>query len=323
MSSSGPAHNMAVQIWDITTKYIGTQKSKNLHIKVFKQGETIKKQDYNASACKIILNPPYSIGDGVVLHIQLVQKNPLTRKSMVVAAMEFTVESAKEILSQHNASKLTDHAFHHALAGFCISFSMEETATTKILDAARGRAGELWSISDRLRTQAQFLKTVITFGVAASELHPIAKAVLAGVDQIYKLIEDQDKCDKDILGLLSELSGLLICITDIKQFVKSNQLKQALELVNPLVCDAANFLSKYSSIAVGTRFWALTFGVKTREELDNLLERLLSFKRRFDRGLGVESIMGIASMKMQLKSLLDITSELSYCFLWMNCDDLE
>ncbi|KAJ7108118.1 hypothetical protein C8R44DRAFT_744074 [Mycena epipterygia] len=71
MSSSGLAHkrdnisaitySMAVQIWDITTTYIGTQKSKNLHIKVFKQGETIetiKEQDYNNSGGKLILNPP-------------------------------------------------------------------------------------------------------------------------------------------------------------------------------------------------------------------------------------------------------------------------
>ncbi|KAJ7102016.1 hypothetical protein C8R44DRAFT_747039 [Mycena epipterygia] len=46
---------------DITTAYIGTQKSKNLHIKVFKQGktiETIKEQDYNDSGGKIILNSP-------------------------------------------------------------------------------------------------------------------------------------------------------------------------------------------------------------------------------------------------------------------------
>ncbi|KAJ7108113.1 hypothetical protein C8R44DRAFT_744069 [Mycena epipterygia] len=117
----------------------------------------------------------------------LVQKKSLTRKSTVVAAMEFTVQSAKEILAQHNASKLTDHVFHHAPVKFHMTFSMEATATAEILSAALNHAGELQSILDRFKTQSQFLKTVIAFGVAASEANSIAKAVLAGVDQIYKV----------------------------------------------------------------------------------------------------------------------------------------
>ncbi|KAJ7102056.1 hypothetical protein C8R44DRAFT_859188 [Mycena epipterygia] len=127
MSSSGPAHNMAVQIWDITTTYIGTQKSKNLHIKVFKQGktiETIKEQDYNNSGGKIILNPPYSIKDGVILHLQLVKKKAWPQKSRMLSRMEFTVKDAKDILSQHNVSKLTDHVFHHTPGEFRMTFSM-------------------------------------------------------------------------------------------------------------------------------------------------------------------------------------------------------
>jgi hypothetical protein len=57
------------------------------------------------------------------------------------------------------------------------------------------------------------------------------------------------------------------------------------------------------------RILSLTFGIKTREELDKLTQQFLSFRNKFDRGLAVQSGMSIAMMETQLKVLLDSTSE--------------
>lgn len=53
----------------------------------------------------------------------------------------------------------------------------------------------------------------------------------------------------------------------------------------------------------------MPFGAKTKEELEGLTEGFRSFKKRFDRGLAVQSGWSIASVEMQLNRLLDHSGE--------------
>ncbi|KAF8134754.1 quinon protein alcohol dehydrogenase-like superfamily [Mycena galopus ATCC 62051] len=186
---------------------------------------------------------------------------------------------------------------------------MEPTATANILSAGIARAAELQSILDSLGKYSKFLETFLALGLAASEVNSIAKAVFASVDQIYKLLQEQHKCDADIAALLQDMIDVLACIADVKQFAKSSQLTQAMEEVNLIVCATGNFITQYSAQSSKSRILSLTLGIKTREELDKLTNRFLSFRSKFDRGLAVQSGMTIAMMEEQLKSLLDCSMQ--------------
>ncbi|KAJ7767583.1 hypothetical protein B0H14DRAFT_2633055 [Mycena olivaceomarginata] len=218
-----------------------------------------------------------SLESSSALTVELVQSTRLPTSRRVLTVVEFSVTVAKGILETQKVSQLTDHVFANPSAEISISFSMcfkEPTATVNILSAGIARAAELQSVLDHLGKYSKFLQTFLALGLAA---------IFASVNQIYKvfqvftlpkctladfeetqLLQEQHKCDVDITALLQDMTNVLACITDVEQFAKSAQLKQAMEEVNPIVRAAGNFITKY------TRILSLTLGIETREELDKL-----------------------------------------------------
>ncbi|KAJ7254911.1 hypothetical protein C8J57DRAFT_1657111 [Mycena rebaudengoi] len=322
--------SFSVQISSISVTDLRASKTKDCVVKVRLDGTTIRKADLKKACCKFEFDPPYSLESGSALKVELVQSSHWSTHRMVLTMIEFTAAVAKGILETQKVSQLTvlsgdihqehpDHLFTNPSAEFCISFSMEPTATVNILSAGIARAAELQSVLDLLGKYSKFLQTFLALGLAAN---PIAKAVFASVDQIYKvflvftlpkctladfeetqLLQEQHKCDADITALLQDMTGVLACIADVEQFAKLAQLKQAMEEVYPIVHATGNFIAQY------TRILSLTFGIKTREELDKLTQRFLSFRSKFDRGLAVQSGMSISTMETQLKVLLDSTMQ--------------
>ncbi|KAJ7768740.1 hypothetical protein B0H14DRAFT_355864 [Mycena olivaceomarginata] len=301
--------NLSVQISTISATDLRASKTKNCVVKVRLDGTTIRKADLKNARCKIEFDPPYSLSSGSALKVELVQSSHLPTFRTVLTMMEFTVTVAKGILETQGVSQLTDHVFTNPSAEFCISFSMELNATENILSAGIARAAELQNVLDHLGKYSKFLQTFLALGLAAGEANSIAKAVFSSVDQIYKLLQEQQKCDADITALLQNMADVLACIADVEQFAKSAQLKQAMEEVNPIVHATGNFITQYSTQSLKSRILSLTLGIKTREELDKLTHRFLSFKHKFGRGLAVQSGMSIAIMETQLKFLLDSTMQ--------------
>ncbi|KAJ7875294.1 hypothetical protein B0H14DRAFT_3130746, partial [Mycena olivaceomarginata] len=322
------SQSLSVQISSISATDLRASKTKNCVVKVRLDGTTIRKADLKNACCKIEFDPPYSLESGSALKVELVQSSRLPTSRMVLTTIEFSVTVAKEILETQKVSQLTDHVFANPSTEFRISFSMEPTATMNILSAGIARAAELQSVLDHLGKYSKFLQTFLALGLAASEANSIAKGVFASVDQIYQvfqvftlpkctladfeeiqLLQEQHKCDADITALLQDMTNLLACITDVEQFSKSAQLKQAMEEVNPIVRATGNFITKYSAQSLKSRILSLTLGTETREELDKLTCQFRSFRHKFDRGLTVQSGMSIAMMETQLKFLLDSTMQ--------------
>ncbi|KAJ6523257.1 WD40-repeat-containing domain protein [Mycena vulgaris] len=253
---------------------------------------TIRKEALKNARCKIEFNPPYSLESGSTLRVELVQSSRLPKHHTVLAVIEFTVKIAQGIFKDQQVLQLSDHLLPGQSAEFRISFSMEPTAT---------------SVLDRLGKYSKFLQTVLALALAASEANSIAKAVFASVDQIYKLLQEQNKCDEDITALLQDMTDVLACIADVEQFAKSAQLKQAMAEVHPILRATVNFITQYSTQSLTSRVLSLTLGLKTRDQLDKLTQQFASFKYKFDRGLAVQSGMTITMTEIQLKSLLDST----------------
>jgi hypothetical protein len=78
------------------------------------------------------------------------------------------------------------------------------------------------------------------------QVFTLPKCTLADFEET-QLLQEQHKCDADITALLQDMTNVLACITDVEQFAKSAQLKQAMEEVNPIVRATGNFITKYST----------------------------------------------------------------------------
>lgn len=69
----------------------------------------------------------------------------------------------------------------------------------------------------------------------------------------------------------------LDCIADVRQFAKSNQLLKALEEVDPLMRDTANFISQYSSSSL-TSGWNHDFFIHHADSKHHSESYLLEFQ---------------------------------------------
>lgn len=118
------------------------------------------------------------------------------------------------------------------------------------------------------------------------------------------------------------MADSLHCVADVRQFAKSGQLLNALEEVDPLIRDTANFISQYSSYSLASgwnnslptydtdprileRAVSLNFSDETSNELKSLIQRFTSFKHRFDRGVAAQAGLTIEEIKAQLNLILD------------------
>ncbi|KAJ6590131.1 hypothetical protein DFH09DRAFT_976723, partial [Mycena vulgaris] len=216
-----------------------------------------------------------------------------------MSAITLTVQDAEKILVDRNVSELIDHPLSNGAVEFRLSFSMKPNAGQDIILTAGTVANDLTSVLEHLGSSYQLVESLFGFAYAASELHPIAKAVLASVDQVNKILHVEDKCVKDIRDLVADMAHSLNFITDVKQFAKLDQLKRALEEVDHLMRNTANFISRYSSRSPGSRIILLTFSATTRDELDELTRNFRSFKERFDRCLAVQSGLVLADLQAQ------------------------
>ncbi|KAJ7234945.1 quinon protein alcohol dehydrogenase-like superfamily [Mycena rebaudengoi] len=271
----------------IATTLLGANKTKDLFIKVDLGG----------------FNPARSLDGAATIRVQLCKSN-FIRHATVLAVMEFTLQKAQEILG--DLTEVTDHLFFsNAAAEFRLSFSMKSNATHDLIREGVNVAYNLKSVLDHLGSGFKFFETVLSLGVAASEVNPIAKAVLASVSQVNKLLKAQDKCEKEICDLIVGMADCLHCIADVRQFAKSDQLLYSLEALDPLVRDTVNFISQYGSLSLTTRVFSLNFSDKTTDELESLKRRFSSFKQRFDRGVAAQTGLTVEELKEQLNLILD------------------
>ncbi|KAF8186538.1 quinon protein alcohol dehydrogenase-like superfamily, partial [Mycena galopus ATCC 62051] len=306
-SGSRPMRDKSVQIASISTTVCGAQKTKDLSVKVDLDGLRIVKRHFKEKvSCKIELNPPRSIEGASVLSVQLCKSNFL-RDPSILARMEFNVQLAERILGDFKEAN--DHlVFSDNVAEFRLTFSMKPNATEDLIREGVNVACNLKSTLDRLGKGYTFINTLLSFGVAASEVNPVAKALLASVDQVNKLLQAQDECDKKIRDLVEDMADSLRCIADVRQFAKTEQLLEALEEVDPLMRDTANFISQYRSFSLIERVVSLSFSDQSRDELESLTRRFSSFQRRFDRGVAAQAGLTIEEVKEQLHFILDTSA---------------
>ncbi|KAJ7929528.1 hypothetical protein B0H13DRAFT_1963922, partial [Mycena leptocephala] len=249
---------MTMQISGIsTTIALVMRDAKHLFVRVSADDKKIKKKDFDKKAplgpCDVPFNPPYSV-EGA-LHVELV-KHHVFSKDELLGEITFTIQDAEKILRERNVLELKDHLLSNGAAEFRLSFSMKPNAGQDIILAGGLVANDMKSVLERLgRSYTVFKGTfkVLSGLGEVGKLHPIAKAMCASIDKVNEILHAEDKYVQDIQTLVEDMVYLLDLITNVQQFATLDQLKRALQEVDHLMGDTANFIVQYNSRSLKCR----------------------------------------------------------------------
>ncbi|THH05691.1 hypothetical protein EW146_g9832 [Bondarzewia mesenterica] len=189
---------------------------------------------------------------------------------------------------------------HHVLNERMFKSSLQDAEQREMLERSAARLQKLSSVLDRLGKSRQFVEILLDFGVAASELHPTAKAVLAAVKVLHDRLKNQQTSDGMLIDLVHNMTYALRYVEVVHQFAQLAELKTAMDEVKSLVERTSNFVAQYASRG-GTR--TLTSS-SDQEIVEDLNKEFLGFKERFTQGLQVQSSGDIAKVRKHLASLV-------------------
>jgi len=122
-------------------------------------------------------------------------------------------------------------------------------------------------VLDRLGRARTFLETVMKFGTGASQANPIATAMFACVNTVYKVLEDEERYNQLVLDLAKDMAYTLGYIEDVEQFARLGQLQQAIKEVQPFVEGTTNFIVEFTSDGEALR---LPLSSRTQAKIDEL-----------------------------------------------------
>ncbi|KAJ6605467.1 hypothetical protein DFH09DRAFT_967241 [Mycena vulgaris] len=297
---------MSVQISAISVTSIQTRVSKNLTVHVSVGGTKLsKKFDKSPSQgpCTLELDPVHSLGPNSEFQVQLVKRRYFGFKSTVLGAIIFTIEQAEKILMKHNVPEITAHLVPDGMAEFRFRFSRKPNPGQDALLAGQLVVAEMKSVVQHLGTGYQAFERLLPVFAIIAELNPIAKAVLASIDQVNEILHSEDQCVQAIQLLVTDMAESLDLITNVKQFTKLEELKKRLTEVDGLFQKTAKFLAQYSSRSLGSRLVSFAFSNVMTDELDELTRNFNSFKERFDRGLLVQTGRTVVDMQVQVADM--------------------
>ncbi|THH13419.1 hypothetical protein EW146_g6789, partial [Bondarzewia mesenterica] len=212
------------------------------------------------------------------------------------------VPVAKASVLFRDAQQLIANGTEHKLADDArITVRFEPDAEQReMLERSAARLQKLSSVLDRLGKSRQFVEILLDFGVAASELHPTAKAVLAAVKVLHDRLKNQQTNDGMLIDLVHNMTYALRYIEVVHQFAELGELKTAMDEVGSLVERTSNFVAQYASRGATRTLTSLS----DQETVEDLNKEFLSFKERFTQGLQVQSSRDIAKVRKHLEGLV-------------------
>ncbi|KDQ52845.1 hypothetical protein JAAARDRAFT_197915 [Jaapia argillacea MUCL 33604] len=265
-----------------------------LSIKLLVDGADFIKERFgrNLPRLRRELSPPLTIQGGSQLVIQLREHRSLRPMRVIAEAVFMNQNQQQSLLGteyklRDNPSIIIDIAPSSGTLGMTLSGAIQVTGQRK-------------SVLDHLGRSRTFIETVLNVGTAVSELHPVAKAVLATVGVVYKKLQDQEQCDKLILDLAENMSQMLGYIEDAEQFARLAQFTQALKEVRPLMEETANFILQYTSHSAGVQFLGSIVSSSSSDIAAKLTKHFNQFKQQFDRGLAVQANVSLERVLFNL-----------------------
>ncbi|KDQ49097.1 hypothetical protein JAAARDRAFT_201143 [Jaapia argillacea MUCL 33604] len=266
-----------------------------LSIKLLVDGGDFIKQRFgpNIPRLRWELSPAMTLMGGSQLVVQLREHRTL-RSTKILAEAVFVNQNLQQSMlgATH---RLRDNP-NITIDIVAPSASAVETALSNAVQAT----GQRKSVLDHLGKAKTFLETILNIGTAVSELHPVAKAVLASIQVVYKKLQDQEQCDKLILDLANDMAQTLGYIEDVKQFARLVQLKQALDEVDSLMKETTNFILEYTSYSAEGQLLSSAFSASAADKAIKLTKCFNQFKQQFNTGLAVQANVSLEKLLQDL-----------------------
>ncbi|QRV94610.1 hypothetical protein RhiJN_22628 [Ceratobasidium sp. AG-Ba] len=142
---------------------------------------------------------------------------------------------------------------------------------------------------EKLGPARNVIAVILEVGGAVAELDPRAKAVFGLVDQAWKKLEGQGKCDASVDELVQGLLDILPAAEAVKQAARLPQLQDTIKAIWGLIEDASKFVIEYNSAGETASVLRMLGGSNAQEKVDDMLTKLKRLKETFDRGISIQT----------------------------------
>lgn len=260
-------------------------------IKLIVHGETKMKRDIGPDEAELRwkIEPNFTLHENETLTLRLCER-PRMQPNISIAEVSLSYTDALERLERYFERSMDIELKQDAYVTIVVT--LINSKQSDIIQEGMERVDREGGILHRLGKARNFLEVILGFGVALSELHPVSKAILRSINVAYKRLEDRGQCNETILQLAEAMACILGYVEDIEQFARISQLRGAIEDMQPLLEDTANFILRYTSRSGIEAILSST----DRDTVNGLKLRFEQFKQQFDRGISVQSALAVEKL---------------------------
>ncbi|QRV94614.1 WD40 repeat-like protein [Ceratobasidium sp. AG-Ba] len=133
------------------------------------------------------------------------------------------------------------------------------------------------------------IDAILGVGGAVAELDPRAKVVFGLVNQAWKKLKDQGKCDASVHELVQGLLELLPAAEAVKKAARLPQLQDTIKEIWGLIENASQFAIEYNSTGKTVSVLRILGASNAQEKVDEMLAKLKQLKETFDRGISIQT----------------------------------
>ncbi|KAF8596008.1 hypothetical protein BDV93DRAFT_500786, partial [Ceratobasidium sp. AG-I] len=167
------------------------------------------------------------------------------------------------------------------------SYSAAFVRATKMAEKTQGPL-------DKLRSSREVLKTILGFGAAVAELHPIAKLVVGLCTRAWEYLEKMQKQHEDLRRLLDGLAQIQPFIDAVKKRATEAALEHVILALLWLIEDTSNYIINSMHRTSTARVLHGFSDTREPDRINELLQQFGDLKEQFDRGVGVQ-VLGVSA----------------------------
>ncbi|KAG8853475.1 hypothetical protein FRB91_004806 [Serendipita sp. 411] len=134
--------------------------------------------------------------------------------------------------------------------------------------------------------------TALKLGLAASEVNPYAKGAFSIARATYDLLNEQQKYDEQVSDLVDRIEKILAFSKRVEEvsYDDTSLITKAMEQMNDLIVDTANFAYAYVQQGFLRRFARSAISPTDRRRLDELRTQLDNLIGEFNRAIEFEGL---------------------------------
>ncbi|TDL16761.1 hypothetical protein BD410DRAFT_611683 [Rickenella mellea] len=117
------------------------------------------------------------------------------------------------------------------------------------------------------------------------KVNPLAKAVFAFIEKVYKHSKQQSECDTIISDIVDCITNILPSIQSAKKHAPNRHLQVIIPKMLDLIGNASNFIEEYNLDSAAVHALHALSSSKARDQIDKFTKEFTVFKDCFDRAV--------------------------------------